>query len=87
MNTVCAPVFEHQKTLLCIVKTIYTARQFVLQMSDKDVRKKDGYDELREVVSEFQKIVEEGLSYEDTEVFTSGVHCFTDTQMNRRFNV
>jgi len=56
-------------------------------MSNEPV-KEDEYAELREIVSEFQRILSDMVSDPESDIFMSdSTHGLTDAQMNRNFNV
>ena len=57
-------------------------------MSNSRVDKNDEYMELRDIISKFQKIVNDMPSHRETEVLMSNtIYSFTDAQMCRKFNV
>jgi len=50
--------------------------------------KNDEYQQLSEVISKFRKIINDGLSDQEIEMFMpDNIYSFTDAQMNRMFNV
>jgi len=58
------------------------------RMSDDVIKKKDEYNELRRIISDFQKIVDDTPSHRETEILMSNsIYSFTDAQMCRKFNV